>query len=293
MPQRRSTRPLAWGLRAWMERIPSSASTRPTWVGRGPPASSSSSVRGSCFWRRKMPWRSTYRAWGRPFVRATSRSQSRYPWASSCWRNRAEGTVPVASSIPPTRVSQGPSGPSQRWRLPSAWSSSPSRAARSRRRRCLGARRERGLPSPAPRSTRRTVVRPTRSRSTSASSSVRCWWLKPAYFACARATICSRTAAGSRFAGARPRLPCTRAAGPPAREAATRRRTWRTDSPSASAACAGVQSPATTRVSTSARRCSRVPNVICSSCMPPGGQIRWPPREDIIAGHQHEAHRRA
>ena len=49
-------------------------------------------------------------------------------------------TVPVASSMAPTRVAKGRSGPNQRWRDPSVCSSIPARGMRSRRLRWRGGR---------------------------------------------------------------------------------------------------------------------------------------------------------
>ena len=48
-------RPLAWGLPAGIQRMPSSWRTRPTWVGAGRPRSCSSSVQGWRGERLKMP----------------------------------------------------------------------------------------------------------------------------------------------------------------------------------------------------------------------------------------------
>jgi hypothetical protein len=156
---------------------------------------------------------------------------------------------------------------------PSAWSRSPARAARSRRSRCVGGRRERGLPAATPgrAATRRhrcTVARLMALPSTSCSCSVRCTSLNPAYVVRASARTRSRVVPARRLGAARPRLPWTSAAGPRASSDRTRRRTWRGERPSASAASVWVQVPLSTRVRTWARRCARARITISSSRLP-------------------------
>jgi hypothetical protein len=68
---------------------------------------------------------------------------------------------------------EAPRSSSQGWSLPSIWTSSPAWGMRSRRRRCLGGRRLRGLPMPAVRRSRCTVFRDTWRSSRSASNSVK------------------------------------------------------------------------------------------------------------------------
>jgi hypothetical protein len=80
----------------------------------------------------------------------------------------------VASSIIAINVTAGCSGPNQGWGLPSAWTSIPSWAIRSRRARRTGRRRARAPATPAASNTRRTVLRLSRMPSRSASISVKC-----------------------------------------------------------------------------------------------------------------------
>ena len=88
-------------------------------------------------------------------------------------KNWAARIFPVASSCRPSAVRRGPRPSSQSWGEPSSCTSSPSRAERSRRWRCAGARRLRGEPSPDWRNSRRRVSRLTEKPSTSQSFSQR------------------------------------------------------------------------------------------------------------------------
>lgn len=79
----------------------------------------------------------------------------------------------VASSIAAWRTSRGPRSSSHRWWLSSIWMRRPAWGMRSRRRRCRGGRRVRGLPIPAARRIRDTVRGETCTSSCATSTSVR------------------------------------------------------------------------------------------------------------------------
>jgi hypothetical protein len=87
VPQSRSARPLACGLRAPIQRIPAASRARPTWVRLGRPASGSASVGGRFGSLTKIPWRSVERASGRPWRSTVWPSRTKEPAASSPIRN--------------------------------------------------------------------------------------------------------------------------------------------------------------------------------------------------------------
>ena len=249
VPQARSIRPLAWAEPARMVAIPSSARARPTWVASSRPGPSSPV--GA-----KTAEPSRYRAAGRPWRRAMSRTTVRYPTPSSCSRKTAPTRIPVASSIPPTRVSQGPRPSSQSCRLPSTWTRSPAWAMRSRRLRYRGPRRVRGEGIPEARSRRRRAGRLMAILSSSASASARWVSLYPRYTVRASSRTRSRSASDSRMGDARPRLPWASPAASLATIAARSRQAVRSLHPSRATASAVVMIPASQRLTT---RCAAAP----------------------------------
>ena len=209
-------RPLAWpraGPDQLRLQLPKS---RPIWVSRRRPESCSSSVGSTFLDFTKIRCRSESKACGTPRLTTTSRKAWKYPWASSCSRKVAPNTKPVASSIAPTKVSQGRRPSSQSWRLPSTWARHPSWAIRSRRRRSLAGRRFLGAGTPTALSHRSTVALETGISSRSASISVKLkWWrLKPWEVVVASSITCFPTSDATAFAGRRPRLPWARVLAP-------------------------------------------------------------------------------
>jgi HEPN domain-containing protein len=62
-----------------------------------------------------------------PYVATTCSTRARYPAASSCSRNTAPCTSPVASSMAASKLRRGPRLSNQSCGLPSIWSSIPTR----------------------------------------------------------------------------------------------------------------------------------------------------------------------
>jgi len=207
-----------------------------------------------------MPERSWQTASGRPRSVTIWASSSRSPRLSACARQTAPAIVPVASSIAASKLNRGPRPSSQSWGEPSTCSSIPSWTRRSRRWRCCGGRRWRGLVSWAARRIRRTVLRERAIPSRSAKRSHKWLSLVPAEVVRLNSTTRSRTAAVTVCPGGRPRLPCGMAAAPSRRYAASRRRTCRSETPSWSAASTPVNAPSSTRFNVIIRTWSWVVN---------------------------------
>lgn len=93
---------------------------------------------------------------------------------------------------------------SQSWRLPSSWRRRPSAGIRSRRLRCFGGRRRRGLATSAPRRIRWRLGRLITIPSRSASSSVKGVSLTPVYVVRRSSTTRPRSTASRRRVDGRP-----------------------------------------------------------------------------------------
>lgn len=132
----------------------------------------------------------------------------------------------------------------------------PVAAIRSRRLRWRGGRRRRGLARPAARRICWRLGRLISISSRSARSSVRCVSLTSPYVVRRSSTTRSRSAGSSRRPEGRPRLPWTSPAGPSRSKATRSRHSWRSESPTRSAASVIVSSCFRTRLRTQARRCS-------------------------------------
>ncbi len=132
VPQRRSTRPFAWGLIALIRVIPSSLMALPNWVSlTTTPLSWSSIVSLPSFGDMKIVCLSAYKLIGIPFEVMTVRIISKYPCKHSFLHMYKATILPVASSMAPWREYCCPLL-SQSKSVASNWSMIPSRTLRLR-----------------------------------------------------------------------------------------------------------------------------------------------------------------